>query len=218
MEIAHPVSPIPAPRSLLAVFIVLPCALVSSVAVMFMMGVAVIRSDDALLRQQGVIEHLRETLITMADAETGQRGYLLTRDDEYLLPYRKARGQVEERLHTLQSLTTGDELPANEVADYIEAANAKFAEMERTIEASRAQGTEAAVQIVQSGKGKILMDRIRALSAHMVQEEQAQAALMRTRTRALTNYRNWVFVGATLANLIFLFLGLPADQRSLDAP
>src|SRR5689334_24510169 len=52
-----------------------------------------------------VIEHAQQLLTTMANAETGQRGFLLTNDDRYLDPYTQARTAVDGQLRDLTNLT-----------------------------------------------------------------------------------------------------------------
>ena len=56
------------------VFIIVASVLVVSVAWTYLMGDAVVASNRAVMRQQAVIDHLKETLSTVKDAETGQRG------------------------------------------------------------------------------------------------------------------------------------------------
>src|SRR4051794_26193079 len=45
---------------------------------------------------------------TIKDAETGQRGFLLTQKDSYLAPYELARRALPERLESVRALTVGD--------------------------------------------------------------------------------------------------------------
>jgi PAS domain S-box-containing protein len=207
----------PAHRPLLAVFVTLALALLASVAAMFAIGLAALRSNEGVVREQFVIDHLRETLITMADAETGQRGYLLTHREEYLQPYWKARGQLEGRLRTLGSLTREDELPADEVKRYVELAKAKFDELESTIEVNRSQGSEAALQRVLSGSGKNIMDQIRTLSSRMIKREEAQVSRNIVRSKRLGNYGTGVFVLAAVVNLSFLAWAYRRIEREQQA-
>ncbi len=67
-----------------------------------------LRSDTTLVAHTNeVLEALDGLLSTMKDAETGERGFLLTGDERYLEPYHEALGVVEERLATVARLTWG---------------------------------------------------------------------------------------------------------------
>ena len=55
-----------------------------------------------------VLADLEELLSVMKDAETGQRGYLLTGDDRYLIPYDTALKEVEQRLTAVRDHEQAD--------------------------------------------------------------------------------------------------------------
>jgi signal transduction histidine kinase len=104
--------------------------------------------------------HYRLVLQLMTDAETGQRGYLLTGNDAYLEPYRAAEPRIALELDQLRAepQTTAD---ANRLRELI---SSKFAELQHTIDL-RAQGQQsAALAIVRANSGKQVMDDIRDLS------------------------------------------------------
>lgn len=73
------------------------------------------RSTDQLIQNirelthtQRLLESLKNILVTMRNAETGQRGYLLTGKEYYLHPYEGATGRVSGVLAALHKLTAGD--------------------------------------------------------------------------------------------------------------
>src|SRR6267142_626797 len=53
-----------------------------------------------------VLRNLDETVARLVDAETGQRGYLLTGDDAYLEPYRAAIKSIDQTIGNLKNLTS----------------------------------------------------------------------------------------------------------------
>lgn len=57
-----------------------------SLVILYLMGRFTIRIDSDLVRYHVIIGELQEILSTLKDAETGQRGYLLTGKDDYLIP------------------------------------------------------------------------------------------------------------------------------------
>ncbi len=110
---------------------------------------------------------LRALLAAYVDAETGERGYLLTGDETYLQPYEAARATLARSDARLKSLLT----PEKELAELrgrIEALGTqKMAELERAISEQRAHGLEVALGVVREGHGKGMMDKIRALAAQL---------------------------------------------------
>jgi len=102
----------------------------------------------------------------LVDAETGQRGYLLTGGDEYLEPYNQALGQLRDTLARLKTdHFEGRNLPQTQEIEAL--AQAKLAELQQTIVARRGGDIAGALRIVNEGRGKMIMDRIRKLSAEV---------------------------------------------------
>src|SRR5260370_27923831 len=63
------------------------------------------RLNDQVQRTHEVKEELSAVLRLVVDAETGQRGYLITDDAVYLLPYQEATSEIEARLARLDNIT-----------------------------------------------------------------------------------------------------------------
>ena len=74
----------------MAVFGAMALVLIVSGATTYWMGVLTIRRGEAVAHRQGVIDLIQDGFSTVQDAETGQRGYLLTENDSYLKPYKLA--------------------------------------------------------------------------------------------------------------------------------
>ena len=118
--------------------------------------------NDQVERSQQVRAAAGALLISLVDAETGQRGFLLTGRPEFLAPYNRAETSVPEQMAELERLTAGDPQLEAHVAVMIEASRDKLAELERSVALSRTGRIGEAVQLVRSGKGRALMDTIRA--------------------------------------------------------
>jgi len=111
----------------------------------------------------------------LVDAETGQRGFSLTGDDTFLDPYLAVRERVGLQLKELRMLTKIDEdgKRLEAVAPLIDA---KMAEMARVIELRRNGNMPAVIAAVSNGKGKRLMDSIRAELKGFLRVEKIAAA------------------------------------------
>lgn len=119
-----------------------------------------------------VIAALEDVFSLMKDAETGQRGYLLTGEDKYLEPYTSALVHIKEQLADIERLTADN--PAHQ--GYIPLVNAqvdlKIKELAETIAVRRAEGFDAALAVVMTGRGKDAMDTLRGHIASMQQDER----------------------------------------------
>ncbi|PAX06849.1 diguanylate cyclase [Sphingomonas lenta] len=135
-----------------------------------------VRAAEEAERSHQVRAALMDVLSVHRDVETGQRGYLLTGDPEFLQPYREARGVAEGTLRTLDGrLERGSPL-ASGVARLRELSRAKLDFADRTVALKAAGRPARARAAVASGRGKALMDAIRAQVAAMDRLERARLA------------------------------------------
>ncbi|GLQ91510.1 methyl-accepting chemotaxis protein [Dyella acidisoli] len=120
-----------------------------------------------------VIENLTATLSSMQDAETGQRGYLIVGEDRYLAPYNEALVSAYKNLQNLKALIGSNAEQQRELDQLHSLIDAKFDELKETIALRRDKGFQAAEQVVQTDKGKKIMDDIRAVIADMSSKAKA---------------------------------------------
>lgn len=120
------------------------------------------------------IDTAQRLLSELKDTETGQRGYLLTGQKQYLEPYQSGVAASQQSFKQL-SLLLGRQ--PHQVRD-INALNAlirsKLAELELTIRLKQTKGTNAALQVVNNNQGKNDMDKIRVAIQDMETDIQGQ--------------------------------------------
>ncbi len=110
-------------------------------------------------------------LSDLQDAETGQRGFLLTNDDVYLAPYIAGKDSVMRRLDDLQRLTAGEPLQQKYLKQLVPIIDRRIARLDSAIMARRAGDPASAIGIVTSGRGRELMDSARMVFTLMRREE-----------------------------------------------
>jgi CHASE3 domain sensor protein len=131
-----------------------------------------LKHDSALVVRSGdTLTALEDVLSTVRDAETGQRGYLLTDKESYLGPYNAAAQEIGPRLDMLRRLTIDNPAQQDRLATLKQHIDAKFAELKQTIDLRQTQGQAAALAVVQSDRGKQDMDAIRDQVSAMDREE-----------------------------------------------
>ncbi len=109
---------------------------------------------------------ITRALAVLQDAETGQRGFLLTRDENYLAPYRGAQAAFNLELDVIAKLIVRqDRIP--ELNAIRNLSSTKFAEMETTIVRMRAGDVDGALALVKTDRGKQVMYQVREMIARM---------------------------------------------------
>jgi len=111
------------------------------------------------------VDALHSYLTTIQDAETGQRGFLLTGNEIYLAPYTAAKSEIADRLAQLAEQTKEDADCAPLMQQLQTLTSAKFNELALTIQKRRDAGLEAALAIVNTDEGNDQMDAIRTVVA-----------------------------------------------------
>jgi CHASE3 domain sensor protein len=145
---------------------------------------------DALM----VTTAIDDLMLGLVDAETGQRGYLITGDNNYLEPYKAASEGLSPAFSDLRRLIADDADQMASLDRIAELSNQKLTELGKTIRVRQIEGFAAARSIVESDEGKDTMDRIRAEIEAMRQREAVLLAIYAEATR--TTERRVVLVVA----------------------
>jgi PAS domain S-box-containing protein len=171
------------------------------------------RARDAEHLVQHSLQVLRaseQLLSTMQDAETGQRGYLITGENSYLQPYEAAlstQGQARRNLRQLTADNSGQQARITKLDRLVET---RLAGLSRIIALYRTEGRDAAMAAVATDEGKRTMDEIRDLLGDAELEEYG---LLHLRTRAAeghANHMRWILSA-------FLFVMLAAGGAVSEA-
>jgi len=106
------------------------------------------------------------------DAETGQRGYLLTKNPAYLAPYHSALIRITDTYHDLTDLTEDDPQQQILLIELQESMDKKLADLKETIELTRTGNFDRALAIVVDDQGKYHMENIRANIGEFINNEK----------------------------------------------
>ncbi|HEY4015303.1 MAG TPA: response regulator [Polyangiaceae bacterium] len=171
-------------------------------------------ANDRVAHAFQVDEHLALLLSAMKDAETGERGFLLTGEERYLEPYNNAKGKPEAELRALRALTA-DSASQQQRLDGIEAAfREKLADITGTIDLRRRGDSVAALAALRGGQGKAVMDKLRlALGDMEIQEKNVLDARVRQAEDAAA-LGNLVRIGGS--TLLLVLIGGAAFLLSRD--
>lgn len=202
-----------------SLFCALACVAIVIFASIVISNERVLRLNNLQVRTWRNIEVTTERALgSLRDAETGQRGYLLTRDITYLAPFEKSEGEALEITAQLEAYAAGIPEQLDRARKLSSLAKLKLAELSKTVQLTQAGNADAALEIVKANHGKLLMDQIRVLAAEIDEDAIAGAQLYRDQadkaTRALV-----VSViansAASIALLILLTYFLRRDGRRI---
>ncbi len=119
-----------------------------------------------------VIGELEELNSQLKNAETGQRGYIITGEKRYLEPYNAAIKVLEQEIKALRLLTVDNPNQQRRLDALEPLLDSKLAELRDTINLRQNQGFTASLQVVLTARGKQLMDDIQRVVVQMENEER----------------------------------------------
>jgi PAS domain S-box-containing protein len=189
------------------------------VLILFGMGFSAYRNWARMGEDLERGRHARDSLLStmelisrLTDAETGQRGYLLTGADEYLIPYEKATVAIPGLLDRVTDAAGADPELLKDARLLRLYSQDKLTELADTVTIRREKGLEAVLETVRTDKGKVAMDSIRTVGTAMTDRE---FALLGERRSAVVDnaFRTFWLTVAGLAGLLFAIVFL---QRAVD--
>ncbi len=174
------------------------------------------RSQGQLMHSIAMEDDLLRLLSLMQDAETGQRGYLLTGSDIYLEPYHAGLGKIDGAIAKLNGLTT-DFPGADKDASLVKTLIArKLAELRQTIDLKRAGDTSAALAIVNAGDERRTMEQLRAVIGSMQEQEDRNIETLGGSARRQETQLQFTTVFTVVLIVALVFLLVYGLRRFLD--
>ena len=153
---------------------------------------------------QTKIEHLTGVLSCMQDAETGERGFVITGREDFLDPYHDALVRLRQVRSDLRDDAQDEPAQAPLLQRLDQLVGAELAELDRTIALRRAQGFEAVRPIITSASAKQTMDQIRVVVADLVVRENRHRTALRNELEYRTDVDAWAGLAATLVDMLLL--------------
>jgi PAS domain S-box-containing protein len=183
-----------------------PSVIVATVFAALLIGLAVVNrvnaeraeaSAQSVAHTYAVTTELAEMLATLVDAETGQRGFVITGEDRYLQPYQSAVANVHAHIDRVAALTADNPDQQADLPLVRSLMEAKLAELEESIRVRRTVDFAAAAQIVATDRGKRVMGDIRSVAARMSTREQTLLQTRETAAQRSSRRARWAAVATT---------------------
>jgi PAS domain S-box-containing protein len=173
--------------------------------------------SEQLTNTQQIVDGTNALLSSIKDAETGQRGFLLTGEDRYLGPYRQALVDVPATLGALANAAAGRN---PDQTQRIEALKPlvwnKLDELKTTIELRQSNRLDAALARVRSDRGQNLMDQIRRSCAEIQTVAYGRLAEYTAETRRSVNQMGLLSTFGSIGLFVLLLLSTVTIKRATE--
>ena len=193
--------------------ILVPTLLFFAIAVITANAWFAFRSVQELLDSEHWVEHtwqvinqVERIMSSAVDAETGNRGFLLTDDPSYLAPYTGAVHDLPAELDRFTSLTSDNPSQQTRVTELRAVLEQRLELLERGIELRRSGNANGVEALVVSGTGKTNMDHVRSIADQMEGEERRLLAVRTSHAQSSALRARFAVGLASALDLILIVL------------
>ncbi len=157
---------------------------------------------------------LWQTLSTLQDMETGQRGFLLTGEQAYIEPFERGQARLAGQLDTLEERLADDADQKTRLAALRAVTTEKVQELTSTINIRRAGDTRGMMLVIRGDRGKQLMDNARAIIDHMLRDEEQELVLRQQNVQRANALVQIATIATILGVVVLGFITIGAAQRT----
>jgi methyl-accepting chemotaxis protein len=175
-------------------------------------------STEGLLQTTENVRLVSEVRSLLVEAESGQRGYLLTGEDPYLVPYNRALAALKEDMSRLRQAMGSDAQQRTRLARLEPVITERVDRLEEGIRVRREQGLEGGSKYIKIGQGERLMTQAREIIAEMLAVEQQRWDDHSAESRDMAQRIFWVLIVCTVLGLGIVAVGSYLITRSITGP
>ncbi|MEO6818869.1 MAG: response regulator [Ginsengibacter sp.] len=170
-----------------------------------------IRSSEMVRHSNAVIDDLNDVLSRVKDAETGQRGYLLTGNEIFLGPYNNVKNNIDGTIDNIAAETINNPRQQKNVEKLRGFVTQRMNLLEVHLNKKKANQIVSMDELL---NGKQYMDGIRATMADMKNEEKQILEIRTTDLNELASYIPYIIIVTSLLSLaitLFFFRKISSD-------
>ena len=165
-----------------------------------------------------VLEGLESVISDLKDAETGQRGYIITGEDRYLEPFLTGVEQAGKDIKVVRELTTDNPNQQLRLSAIEPLIKEKFSELQETVELRKKEGFDSARAAVLTNRGKKIMDNLRKAIEEMDKEERELLNQRAVASKRSSKSTKLIIVVAVIVSVVILTLVGFLTTRNLSKP
>ena len=183
-------------------------------------SVASYYSISNLLRSAFLVDHTNQVILElesaisiMKDAETGQRGYLLTGDESFLAPYKGAYDSTTVSINHIESLTADSPVQQSAINDLRRIFHRRQALLRSSV-AARSAGQAISFDSLQAGR--IMMDSARNIIKTMEDRERKLLQVRTANLNKISGYTPVLIVFAAILSLLITSIFYMRVKRDFE--
>lgn len=175
-------------------------------------------STAGLLTAHENFRIIREVRALLMDAESGQRGFILTGDESYLVPYREAAVALQNDLSRLRDAMADHPNQRARLNRLEPIVTQRVNRLEEGIRLRRQEGLEAGAKFIQAGQGREVMLQVKQIIDEMLVAEQERWDEHATAARDMAQRILWVLSIGTLLGVVIVGGGSYIITRGITTP
>jgi CHASE3 domain sensor protein len=164
-----------------------------------------------------LVERITHLLAALSDAETGQRGYLLTGDSRYLDSYHASLPEIANAISAIRDLTVENRSQRPRIDAVAPLIDARLEQLATTIDVRRRRGFAAARAMILTHHGKTTMDDIRRSLAEIETVARDDAAARATAASMAHRWGEFQLMMGIIVALVFVSAAHTAASQRLEA-
>ncbi len=218
-ETEKPIELAPRRRGYLPLGSILGLALaIVAIVLVAILSIRSVRNDnengERVTHAMAVLDSMETLLSRVKDAETSQRGYLLTGKDSYLAPLNNARADLPGLVEGVRQLVADSPDQTERIGRIDGLIKQKLTELQQTVELHQVGKADEALSIVLSDRGKNVMDQIRTQVAAMTAAERTSLAARQEEWKgSATSTADVVMIGLGVVLILLLFGGVMLSRE-----
>jgi len=169
-----------------------------------------VERGNSLFEQSALQRTIRVTAVELRDhlrtAESSQRGFLLTGNQIYLAPYDTAKSRARQELDDLGRMIAPDAPNRAMLPRLSEAVGEKIADMDSSIALKSAGRDVEAMALLQSNRGKALMDEINVFLYGAILIADENGTLNSAEQQRNASLLRWISAGAAVVIILVVFV------------
>lgn len=172
-------------------------------------------NNASVIESETMTNRLDRLLSLLKDAETGQRGFIITGSEQYLAPYQTAQTELPSLLAEIEAYSSQRPLFIERLPELKTLIIEQQQELITTIDLRRSQGFEAAQAIVLENQGKQHMDSIRQIIDQLLDRENIRALERAAQTKLNVQRAGLALAFATLVATGFVIGTMALTERDV---
>lgn len=169
--------------------------------VFFIVEILAERTDIHLLQIQNLQSNIAQLRLLAKDAESGERGFLLTGDDNYLLPLKQAEAVLETQVNFCMEYAKDQPALQPDITKVATLIRRRFDEADLVLRTQQSKSFAAAIEVTKSAQSDRTMDELLMGINHLLQNVNREED---NYLRHQRNLNRWTFVFFSVGTLVMI--------------